>query len=617
MENGAFGSRVAHSLAAMGYRASMAWMRVSTVSGGYLDPRRQREASRDFRFMSGKQKEYQARRDDDLAHARDAIQFNWGGILARFFSSRGLRWMLLGVATAFAVAAAGWSINHRFDASLYTAVGVATVAMLGSVALGRSPLHLAPFAWGMSIPVFVGLNTIEFSSLPNVLQKHVDSQAVMLMFVAAWLLMGLREAMDQRKPLELGAFEDGIIRTSVRLTWGARVRRLLGIRGRIQAREGALRWFLGVLYCIFAVRFVGPMLNAIQADVQDGAAGAGIVGVTLVTVALPIAVFLGRRNGIVLLAAIIGLGSLVFGWMQKGSPVNGSESEIGECAVIEVDATVRRRVVVVADGGVGQEELEESVDLEALKAPVFFGFDSWQVRKREFQKVERMQQVLHQHRDLRVRIEGHSDSIGGERYNRVLGKARAESVLELLVEDGLESSRFTTMSHGAERPRVKRGGADNRGENRRVELMVVEQGTNFDSTTGATIGVVLVADTIVMNADTVVVPCDQWSDLMSNKRALGPDPGARGSDHGNPQRGMPIGGRAKVARLRRHSRLTRGGNARCVAPVSQRGRRRRRRSHGSGVARFGREQIWMRPTTWGEHPCTRRLSSAKPQSLMR
>jgi len=69
------------------------------------------------------------------------------------------------------------------------------------------------------------------------------------------------------------------------------------------------------------------------------------------------------------------------------------------------------------------------------------------------------------------RIEGHTDSIGGEAYNMDLSQRRAEAVAEYLVGLGVERQRLDVKGYGFAKPLP--GRSTRSASNRRVEAVVV------------------------------------------------------------------------------------------------------------------------------------------------
>lgn len=73
--------------------------------------------------------------------------------------------------------------------------------------------------------------------------------------------------------------------------------------------------------------------------------------------------------------------------------------------------------------------------------------------------------------DLHVSCEGHTDSVGSDAYNEMLGQRRADSVRDYLVANGIDAARVSTTSYGESRPAADNATAEGRAENRRVEVI--------------------------------------------------------------------------------------------------------------------------------------------------
>lgn len=76
---------------------------------------------------------------------------------------------------------------------------------------------------------------------------------------------------------------------------------------------------------------------------------------------------------------------------------------------------------------------------------------------------------------MAVDIEGHTDSIGSNAYNQKLSKARANSVRDYLISQGVQSSRLTAQGLGESVPVADNKTDEGRAENRRVEFKVIKQ----------------------------------------------------------------------------------------------------------------------------------------------
>ncbi len=71
-----------------------------------------------------------------------------------------------------------------------------------------------------------------------------------------------------------------------------------------------------------------------------------------------------------------------------------------------------------------------------------------------------------------IHIEGHTDGLGAPQHNLALSQARAESVLEALVERGVAASRLRAQGFGADQPLADNLNAQGRAKNRRIEFRV-------------------------------------------------------------------------------------------------------------------------------------------------
>lgn len=74
------------------------------------------------------------------------------------------------------------------------------------------------------------------------------------------------------------------------------------------------------------------------------------------------------------------------------------------------------------------------------------------------------------HPNVRVRLEGHTDSRGSREYNIALGERRAKYVAEVLRLQGVKASQIDIVSYGQEKPAVNAHTEEAYQLNRRVRL---------------------------------------------------------------------------------------------------------------------------------------------------
>lgn len=106
---------------------------------------------------------------------------------------------------------------------------------------------------------------------------------------------------------------------------------------------------------------------------------------------------------------------------------------------------------------------------------ILFATNSDRIRPESTPTLEEIGRMLEEHPDLRLRIEGHTDSDGEEAYNRELSERRAAAVERYLVERrGVDEARLETAGLGESQPVADNSTPEGKQHNRRVELVMLE-----------------------------------------------------------------------------------------------------------------------------------------------
>ncbi len=101
---------------------------------------------------------------------------------------------------------------------------------------------------------------------------------------------------------------------------------------------------------------------------------------------------------------------------------------------------------------------------------VNFEFDSAKLTSNAEQTLNDVAEKLNSNEQVRVRLEGHTDSVGSASYNKKLSQRRADSVRDYLASQGVSSDRMESLGFGQERPVASNDTAEGRAENRRTEV---------------------------------------------------------------------------------------------------------------------------------------------------
>ena len=95
--------------------------------------------------------------------------------------------------------------------------------------------------------------------------------------------------------------------------------------------------------------------------------------------------------------------------------------------------------------------------------------------------VDKLTEFLEKHPNRYVLIEGHTDSIGGDELNLALSQKRADAVKERLVAKGVAEKRTTTRGYGKKYPLASNETPAGRQQNRRVEVIILNEGVKPES----------------------------------------------------------------------------------------------------------------------------------------
>jgi outer membrane protein OmpA-like peptidoglycan-associated protein len=108
---------------------------------------------------------------------------------------------------------------------------------------------------------------------------------------------------------------------------------------------------------------------------------------------------------------------------------------------------------------------------------ILFATNSDRIRPESTPTLQEIGAMLQEHPELRLRIEGHTDSDGDEAYNQDLAERRAAAVKRFLVERyGTEEARLESAGFGESRPVADNDTPEGKQQNRRVELVRLEGG---------------------------------------------------------------------------------------------------------------------------------------------
>jgi outer membrane protein OmpA-like peptidoglycan-associated protein len=121
--------------------------------------------------------------------------------------------------------------------------------------------------------------------------------------------------------------------------------------------------------------------------------------------------------------------------------------------------------------GLSHEKLlkERNLTVE-LKAE--FDFDRSSIRQEYLDDLQKIAEFMKKYPETVTTIEGHTCSIGTEKYNIALSAKRANSVKKQLTDLGIDPKRLNTAAYGETRPIADNSTPEGRQKNRRAVAVI-------------------------------------------------------------------------------------------------------------------------------------------------
>lgn len=131
--------------------------------------------------------------------------------------------------------------------------------------------------------------------------------------------------------------------------------------------------------------------------------------------------------------------------------------------------------------------IEKDLHLQTIYVPgftfeledLYYDFDKDNIRPDAALVLDRLVQIMEEHKDLKIELSSHTDSRGSDKYNEALSDRRAKSAVAYLVSRGISADRMIAKGYGEYR--LKNACSDGvscseeaHQQNRRTEVTVLE-----------------------------------------------------------------------------------------------------------------------------------------------
>jgi outer membrane protein OmpA-like peptidoglycan-associated protein len=115
------------------------------------------------------------------------------------------------------------------------------------------------------------------------------------------------------------------------------------------------------------------------------------------------------------------------------------------------------------------DRIKEMVARKELK-PINFKTGSAELLPESNEALNKVAETTKKYSELKLRVEGHTDSVGDDGFNQRLSQQRADSVRDYLTSQGVPSYQMEAFGLGESKPVASNDSASGRAQNRRVEF---------------------------------------------------------------------------------------------------------------------------------------------------
>lgn len=143
----------------------------------------------------------------------------------------------------------------------------------------------------------------------------------------------------------------------------------------------------------------------------------------------------------------------------------------------KVNATAESYQLTIVEKKALAQEITANEMLDALNKngfiALYINFDTNKaiIKPESKATIDQIALLLKENPNLKVSIEGHTDSTGTPENNKMLSQQRADSVKAAVVASGIKAERLSTLGWGQEKPVADNRSEEGKAKNRRVEIV--------------------------------------------------------------------------------------------------------------------------------------------------
>jgi outer membrane protein OmpA-like peptidoglycan-associated protein len=124
----------------------------------------------------------------------------------------------------------------------------------------------------------------------------------------------------------------------------------------------------------------------------------------------------------------------------------------------------------IAEGGIKLYEKFQQ-DGKIVATGIRFETGKWTLKPESMGIINKVYDMLEEHPDINLSIEGHTDNVGDADFNMELSEKRADAVMNTLTSMGIDKNRLSAKGYGETVAIGDNSSPEGRANNRRVEFV--------------------------------------------------------------------------------------------------------------------------------------------------
>jgi len=115
-----------------------------------------------------------------------------------------------------------------------------------------------------------------------------------------------------------------------------------------------------------------------------------------------------------------------------------------------------------------------AVVIDKMVLKLNFDFDKAKIKNKDIPQLDKAIKFIQSHKGSKIRVAGHTDGKGSEKYNMKLSEKRAKAVVDYFVKKGaVKKADIHSVGYGKSKPIASNDTEAGRAENRRVEVLIL------------------------------------------------------------------------------------------------------------------------------------------------